>query len=60
MGPPAGRQTRWGKAGAPQRGGLTGVKRRFSPSQAEERPPQRVLAHLSRKEQYILYRKKEG
>ena len=22
MGPPAGRQTRWGKAGAPQRGGL--------------------------------------
>ena len=38
MGPPAGRQTRWGKAGAPQRGGLPGVKRRVSTSQAEAAP----------------------
>ena len=32
---PAGRQTRWGKAGAPQRRGLAGVKRRVSTSEAE-------------------------
>ncbi len=30
MGSPAGRQTRWGKAGAPQRRGLPGVERRVS------------------------------
>ena len=38
MGPPAGRQTRWEKAGAPQRGGLPGVKWRVSTSQAEAAP----------------------
>ncbi len=38
MGPPTGRQTRWGKAGALQRGGLPGVKRRVSPSEAEAAP----------------------
>ena len=32
---PAGRETRWGKAGAPQRGGVPGVERRVSTSQAE-------------------------
>ena len=37
-GSPAGRQTRWGKAGAPQRRGLPGVKRRVSTSQAEAAP----------------------
>ncbi len=38
MGSPTGRQTRWGKAGAPQRRGLPGVKRRVSTSQAEAAP----------------------
>ena len=38
MGPPTGRQTRWGKAGAPERGGLPGVKRRVSPSETEAAP----------------------
>ena len=38
MGSPAGRQTRWGKAGAPERRGLPGVERRVSTSQAEAAP----------------------
>ena len=38
MGPPTGRQTRWGKAGAPQRRGLPEVKWRVSTSQAEAAP----------------------
>ncbi len=38
MGTPAGRQTRWGKAGAPQRGGLPGVQRRVSTNEAEAAP----------------------
>lgn len=38
MGSPAGRKTRWGKAGAPERRGLPGVKRRVSPSEAEAAP----------------------
>ena len=45
MGPPTGRQTRWGKAGAPQRGGLPGVKRRVSTSQAEAAPAVTVGRH---------------
>ena len=35
MGSPAGRKTRRGKAAAPKRRGLPGVKRRVSTSQAE-------------------------
>ena len=35
---PGGSQTRWGKAGAPERGGLPGVERRVSTSQAEAAP----------------------
>ena len=38
MGPPAGRQPRWGKAGAPKRRGLPGAQRRVSTSQAEAAP----------------------
>ena len=38
MGSPAGRQPRWGKAGAPKRRGLPGVQRRGSTSQAEAAP----------------------
>ena len=38
MGPPTGRKTRWGKAGAPQRRGLLGAKRRVSTSKAEAAP----------------------
>ena len=38
MGPPTGRQTRWGKAGAPQRRGLPEMKWRVSTSQAEAAP----------------------
>ena len=38
MGSPTGRQTRRGKADAPQRRGLPGVKRRVSTSQAEAAP----------------------
>ncbi len=38
MGPPTGRKTRWGKAGAPQRRGLPGAKRRVSTSKAEAAP----------------------
>ncbi len=38
MGPPTGRETRWGKAGAPQRRGLPGMKWRVSTSQAEVAP----------------------
>ena len=45
MGSPAGRQTRWGKEGAPQRGGLPGVKRRVSTSQAEAAPAVTVGRH---------------
>ena len=38
MGSPTGRQTRWGKAGAPQRRGLPEMKWRVSTSQAEAAP----------------------
>ena len=38
MGSPAGRQPRWGKAGAPKRRGLPGAQRRVSTSQAEAAP----------------------
>ena len=45
MGSPAGRQTRWGKAGAPERRGLPGVERRVSMSQAEAAPAVTVGRH---------------
>ena len=45
MGSPAGRQTRWGKAGAPERGGMPGVERRVSTSQAEAAPAVTVGQH---------------
>ena len=45
MGSPTGRQTRWGKAGAPQRRGVPGVKRRVSTSQAEAAPAVTVGRH---------------
>ena len=45
MGSPAGRQTRWGKAGAPERRGLPGVERRVSTSQAEAAPAVTVGQH---------------
>ena len=52
MGTPTGRQTRWGKAGAPQRGGLPGVQRRVSTNEAEAAPAMPVLtgpgAHTSK------------
>ena len=47
MGSPAGRQTRWGKAGAPERGGVPGVERRVSTSQAEAAPAVTVGRHES-------------
>ena len=47
MGSPTGRQTRWGKGGAPQRGGLPGVERRVSTSQAEAAPAVTVGQHES-------------
>ena len=45
MGSQAGRQTRWGKAGAPERRGLPGVERRVSTSQAEAAPAVTVGRH---------------
>ena len=44
-GSPAGRQTRWGKAGAPERRGVPGVERRVSTSQAEAAPAVMVGRH---------------
>ena len=38
MGPPTGRKTRWGKAGAPQRGGLPEMEWRVSLTQAKAAP----------------------
>ncbi len=44
-GVPGGSQTRWGKAGAPERRGLPGVERRVSTSQAEAAPAVTVGRH---------------
>ena len=48
MGSPAGRQTRWGKAGAPERRGLPGVERRVSTSQAEAAPAGRGAVQMEK------------
>ena len=44
-GAPAGRESWRGKGGAPQRGGLPGVERRVSTSQAEAAPAVTVGRH---------------